>query len=127
MDRDDARFVACALASRIAGDTEAVECLAASSLMRLSALATRIRKLADDWAPALCAVDELMAICRRGGGICDEPADPRLQIFVDKMNALAAEPPAPVRNRADRRARAARLPRAARRDRLVVPSERIIH
>ena len=50
------------------GDKEEIERLAASSLMRLSALATRIRKLADDWSPAHFAADELMAICRRGGG-----------------------------------------------------------
>lgn len=109
MDRDDARFCADALASRIAGDREEIERLAASSLMRLSTIATRVRKLAGNWPPALYAAAELMDICRRGGAICDRPSDPRLQVFVDKMLELAAEPPRQVsaepRNRAERRAR----------------------
>jgi len=101
MDRDDARFVAHALASRIAGDRDEIDRLAASSLMRISALATRIRALADGWEPALYSAAELMAICRRGAGLCDEPAAPSLQVFVDKMLELAAEAALP-RSRAPR-------------------------
>jgi hypothetical protein len=129
MDRDDARFVAEALACRIAGDREGLERLAASSLMRISALATRIRALADDWPPAHYGAAELMAICRRGGRLCDEPLDPNLQIFVDKMLELAAEPARAVpRNRGERRAQAKlQLPRSARVGRIVGVPSRIIH
>lgn len=83
--------------------------------MQISALATRIRQLGGDWPPAIVAVDELMAICRRGGGICDDDPPALLQQFIDAMRKLADEPAtAPPRNRAERRQQAARLPRAAR-------------
>jgi hypothetical protein len=127
MDRDDARFVADALACRIAGDREGLERLAASSLMRLSALATRIRALAAGWPPALLAAAELMDICRYAGKLVDrDEPHPTLQNFVDKMRALADEPPAPPRNRAERRARAANLPRAERR-RILVARPMLVH
>lgn len=85
--------------------------------MQLSAAATAIRKRnTDAWPPATKAALELMAICRCGGGICDDEADPDLQTFVDLLRQLAAEPPAPVPvNRFERRRLAAlSLPRGAR-------------
>jgi hypothetical protein len=124
MDRDDARFVAAALASRIAGDREELDRLAASSLIDLSTCATVLRKRAAAWRPALVGAAELMEICRRGGGVCDNPADDDLQKLVDSLCDLIAAPPAPS-NRADRRARAARLPRSERRA-LTLPA-RIVH
>jgi hypothetical protein len=115
VDRDDARFVADALASRIAGDRGELERLAASSLMQLSTLATRIKQIGGDWPPAIVAAAELMQICRYGGGLCDSDPPILLQQFVDSMRKLAEEPPtAAPRNRAERRQAAARLPRADR-------------
>lgn len=128
MDRDDARFVVDALACRIAGDREGLDRLAASSLMRISSLATVVRRAAQDWAPAHIAADELMAICRRGGRLCDDPAPPLLQNFVDSLKKLAAEPARPVpRNRAERREAMAALPRAERRRPLLVGRPGLIH
>lgn len=115
MDRDDARFVADALASRIAGDRGELERLAASSLMQISTLATRIKQIGGDWPPAIVAAAELMAICRYGGGLCDQDPPILLQQFVDSMRKVAEEPPRAVpRNRAERRAQTKQLPRAAR-------------
>lgn len=94
MDRDDARFVAHALDSRISGDRETLDRLASSSLVRLMGLAARVRALAAGWPPALVAAAELEAICRHGSKIVDEPDAPttNLIIFVDKLRGLIDEP-----------------------------------
>jgi hypothetical protein len=114
VDRDDARFVADALDSRISGDREALDRLASSSFVRLGASAARLRALAADWPPALLAVAELETIAMYGGRAADEPAPPNLQIFVDKLRELAAERPQP-RNRHERRRESKiLLPRRAR-------------
>jgi hypothetical protein len=126
MDRDDARFVASALASRIAGDREELDRLRASSLTELSALATVLRKRAAGWQPALYGAAELMAIARLGGAICDYPLAPVLQKLVDSLCDLLAEPPAKP-NRAERRARASSLPRADRRALIAPPAPRLVH
>jgi hypothetical protein len=115
MDRDDARFVADALACRIAGDREELDRLAASSLMRLSTLAAVIRKGAAAWRPALVGASELMQICKRGANVVDVEPDPELQKLVDSLRRIADEPPAAVPNRAARRRTVANLPRAERR------------
>ena len=105
MDRDDARFVADALDSRISSDREALDQLAASSFVRLGASAARLRNLAADWPPAVLAVRELETIAKYGAKAADEPAPPDLKIFVDKLRELTAEPPRP-RNRHERRRQA---------------------
>jgi hypothetical protein len=128
VDRDDARFVVDALESRIAGDRDALERLAASSLLRLNHCAQRIRKAAPDWAPAAIGASVLEDICRSGGGACDAELNPSLQIIVDKMRALADELPRNMgANRAERRFGVAKLPRAARRGLIVPPATRIAH
>jgi hypothetical protein len=115
VDRDDARFVADALTSRITGDRDALDALAASSFVELGASAARLQSLAADWPPALLAVSELKTIAMYGAKAADGAAHPDLQIFVDKLRELVAEPPQQPRNRFERR-RAARinLPRKAR-------------
>jgi hypothetical protein len=115
VDRDDARFVADALDSRISGDREALDQLAASSFVRLGASAARLSGLAADWPPALLAVSELKTIAMYGAKAADGPAPPDLQIFVDKLRELAAEPPQQPRNRHQRRRDSKiHLPRRAR-------------
>lgn len=114
MDRDDARFVIGALESRLAGDRAELDRLAASSLVRLYAAAAKIKQVigrADPLDPIghsahLCAL-ELEAICRGGGAAVDGIVDPTLNIFVDKLRELAAEPVRPIlpRNRFERRSR----------------------
>lgn len=105
MDRDDARLVANALECRIAGERVELERLAASSLMQLSTIAAKIRRLnTDNWPPAIVAAAELMEICRRGAKICDVPAPPELQAFVDSCRRIVGEQ---ICNRSSRRIRAA--------------------
>jgi hypothetical protein len=127
MDRDDARFVADALTSRIAGDRAELDRLAASSLMRLSALAGVIRKGAGGWSPAYLGAAELMAICRRAGRLCDDPADPDLQKLVDSLRKLVDEPAIAPRNRAARRRIVAGLPRDQRRSTIILPPSGLVH
>jgi hypothetical protein len=118
MDRDDARFVADALDSRISGDRETLDRLASTSFVRLMGSAARVRSLAAGWPPAIVAAAELEAICRFGGKIVDEHDAPtsNLIIFVDKMRGLIDEPVQPTkpRNRAERRAAISRLSRDRR-------------
>jgi hypothetical protein len=126
MDRDDAAFIADALACRIAGDREGLDRLAASSLMRLSTCATVLRKAAAGWRPAFVGAAELMLICRFGGELAHGdkpdayPIDPELQQLVDSLRKLAGEDPVVATNRAARRAGVARLPRPDRR-RFIIP------
>lgn len=108
MDREDAQLVVAALDSRISGDGEALELLHASSFVRLSRTAARVRALAAGWPPAIVAADELEAIAKHGEKALEtETAPGQLIIFVDKMRKLLAEPPYQPRNRAERRAQAA--------------------
>lgn len=112
MDREDARFTAHALEGRITGDREQLDGLCASSLMRLSIIATIINKRNDEpWPPATAAADELMAIVRKGGRVVDTPLGTarlaELETFVASMRKLAGEDQQP-RNRHERR-RAAKL------------------
>lgn len=103
LDRDDARFVIDALESRIAGDRDALDRLAASSLVRLHAAAMAIKRVVGrsdardvvGRSAHLCAV-ELEAICRYGGGAANVAPDPSINIFVDKLRQLADEPVQPV-------------------------------
>lgn len=111
MNREDARFIASALESRISGDRAELERLAASSLMQLSAIATAIDKQnREQWDPATWASDEIMAIARNGGAVVDSEMSERrvegLRQFVEMMRKLADEPARPL-NRAERRAAAA--------------------
>jgi hypothetical protein len=110
VDRDDARFVADALASRIAGDRGELERLAASSLMQLSTLATRIKQIGGDWPPAIVAAAELMADLPLRRRLCDSDPPVLLQQFVDSMRKLAEEPPTAYRATAPS---AAKLQRAS--------------
>lgn len=103
MDRDDARFVADALDSRISGDREALDRLAASEAVRLMAAAVRVKALAADWPPAYTAALELESIIRLGADAAAGDAHPNLQIFVDKLLELAGEAPRPSSNRFERR------------------------
>lgn len=116
MDRDDARFVAAALTSRISGDREALDQLAALSCVRLVAASARLSSLADEWPPALLAANELRVIAHHGSAAADTPVPPELQIFVDNLRELVAEPAAaPPRNRFEKRRQAKIvLPRRAR-------------
>jgi hypothetical protein len=115
VDRDDARFVADALDSRISGDRETLDQLAASSFVRLGLSAARVRALAAGWDPALLAAAALEAIAKYGAQSADEPAPPNLKIFVDKMRELAAEQPPRPLNRFERRRRSrVDLPRSSR-------------
>lgn len=123
MDRDDARFVVAALESRIAGDRAELERLAASSLLRLTAAAVRLKMLANSCAPgddlasaANLAALELETIAYTGGEAAAGEPSPTLQIFVDKLRELADEPERPTapRNRAERRRAVAALPRRDR-------------
>lgn len=115
VDRDDARFVADALDSRISGDRGTLDQLAASSFVRLGLSAARVRALAADWDPALRAAAELEAIAKYGAQAADEPAPPNLKIFVDKMRELADEQPPRPLNRFERRRRSrVILPRSDR-------------
>jgi hypothetical protein len=105
VDRDDARFVAAALDSRMSSDREALDQLAASSAIRLTALAARIKTLAADWPIAERAALELETIAIYGARTADAEAHPDLKIFVDKLLDLANEPARPIapRNRFERR------------------------
>jgi hypothetical protein len=118
VDRDDARFVADALDSRISGDRETLDRLASTSLVRLMAAAARVRALAAGWPPAIIAAAELESICRYGAKIVDHADAPtsNLVIFVDKLRGLIDEPARPTkpRNRAERRAAISRLSRDRR-------------
>jgi hypothetical protein len=98
MDRNDAAFVANVLECRIAGAREDLERHAASSFAVLLAAAAIIREKADGWAPALAAADELSAIAKGAGSVCDQPPAAELETFVECMKKLADEKP--VLNRA---------------------------
>jgi hypothetical protein len=107
VDRDDVRFVANALDSRISGDRETLDLLAASSFVRLAASAVRLKDLAADWPPAMIGALELETIAKYGAKAADCDAPPKLQIFVDKLRELAGEKPrAMPRNRFERRRQA---------------------
>lgn len=127
MDRDDVRFCADVLAGRIAGDREGLERAATSSLMRISTLATLLRKRADGWRPALTGAAELMAICRYGGNVVDHAAPVEdLQKLVDSLRRVdEAEPPPP--NRRARRREISRLPREERRNAIVAGRPGLVH
>lgn len=112
MDRGDAAFVADVLDSRIAGDREALDRLAASSFAALLAAAAIIREKAGDWEPALVAAGELSAIAKGGGSVCDQPPSEYLERFVESMRKLAGEEP--KLNRGARRRLIAGQPRARR-------------
>lgn len=108
MDCGDARFAAAALGSRIAGDRDELDRLHATSFVRLTALASRVKTLGAEWPPALISALELETIAMYGAKAADAPAPPALQIFVDKLNEILAEPrdnalPAAPRNRFERR------------------------
>jgi hypothetical protein len=67
---------------------------------------------ADGWAPALAAADELSAIAKGAGSVCDQPPAAELEPFVACMKKLAGEEP--VLNRAGRRKLIAAQPRERR-------------
>jgi hypothetical protein len=107
VDRDDARFVANALDSRISGDRETLDLLASSSFVRLAGAAVRLKDLAADWPPAMIGALELETIAKYGAKAADGDAHPTLQVFVDKLRELAGEKPRALpRNRFERRAQA---------------------
>lgn len=104
MDHGDALFAAEAIEARLNGQAETCEQLAAHSLVRLMGFAQVLRRNAAAWAPALAGAIALEAIARQGRQAVDLPASDDEKIIVDKLRALAAEPPQSVpRNRRDRR------------------------
>lgn len=113
MDRDDARFVADVLERRIEGAAAQLMELRASSLVRLMGAAVRIREVGGDWPPAIIAAAELEEIAKFGAGVLEQPPSPLLPQFVETMRKLADEPAAKP-NRAERRAKAAKLHRIER-------------
>lgn len=113
MDREDAAFAVDVLERRISGDRGELDAVAASSLMRLSAIAAHIRHKANAWPPALAAAAELMAIARLGGAVLEHAIAPEIEPFLEAMRKLVDE--APKANRQLRRERASRL-RSARRE-----------
>lgn len=120
MDRNDARFVADSIDSLINGDRESLDRVAATEVVRLMHCAATVRRISENWPPALMGAVALEDIARYGGTLYDggegPPATMNLIIFVDKMRQLAGEPELPTlpRNRAERRAQSALLPRAER-------------
>lgn len=112
MDRDDAAFVANVLECRIASARVDLERLAASSFAALLAASAIIRESSESWTPGIQGADELAAIAKRGGAVCDDPVPEHLQTFIDSMRKLAGEKPS--LNRQARRKLIAVQPRARR-------------
>lgn len=107
VDRDDARFIAAALDSRISGDREALDLLARSDAVALMASAAVLEGAAADWPPAVAGAAELRAIARHGSAAIDAGPPVGLKKLVDSLRKLAGEAPIAVpRNRAERRAAA---------------------
>lgn len=117
MDRDDARFAASALASRISGDREALDRLQATSFVRLTASAVALKRAAADWPPAHLAALELETIAKHGADAAAGEPHQDLQKVVDSLTKLADEKP--PRNRFERRkAASGRMARKQRRERM---------
>lgn len=100
MDREDARFVAAALGSRISRARVELEQLAASSLLRLSSTATTIDRrnpFPNRWKPAVVAAEELRLIAMRGKNVAEIELEPArladLNAFIATLKGLIAEPP----------------------------------
>lgn len=127
MDREDARFVAAALESRISRARVELEQLAASSLVRLSSAAQNIDQrnpFPGRWRPAVVAAEELRFIGMRGENVADIELEPArladLNTFLATLKKLIDEPPvappAPA-NRAERRALVAKQAKLIKRAR----------
>lgn len=103
MDRDDAAFVANVLERRIEGAREDLERTVASSFAVLLGAAAVIKSNSEGWEPGLVAAAELERIASDPGSVCDEPAPPLLQPFIDTMRKLAGEEPAQMNRHARRK------------------------
>jgi hypothetical protein len=119
LDRGDARFLADVLTARLDGDAKTL-----GGLLSFEGARDRLRELAEDlkdasggeWMPAIAGVIELVGLADDGVAVLEEVApDASLRILVESLEKLAGEPPAPARNRHDRRKSAKlHLPRRSR-------------